>query len=62
MFISICQSLPHFQFTKKLNNLNSKKVYLAVCRCFLVVFDRLLMVCGRLLVVCGDLRSFGGGL
>ena len=56
-------------FTKNINNWNSEKVYLVVCRYLLVVCShmlvvcgRLLMVCGRLLVVCGRLWSFAGGL
>ena len=53
MFIYICQAPPCFQFTKKINNWNSEKVYLVVCGCFLVI--RLLVVYGGLcwfLVVC----------
>ena len=61
MFIYICQTPPHFQFTKTLNNWNSEKVRLVVCGCLLVVCGRLvvvcscLLVCGRLLLVCGRL-------
>ena len=55
MFIYICQTPSHFQFTKKINKWNSQKVYLVVCSCLLVIFGRLLVVCGHfmwLLVVC----------
>ena len=55
-----------FQFTKKIKNKwNSEKVYLVVCRCFLVVRSRLLVACGRFLVVYGrlcSLSSFTSGL
>ena len=48
-----------FQFTKKISNWNSLKVYLAV-------YGHLLVVCGHLVVVCGyfagGLLSFAGGL
>ena len=61
-----------FQFTKKISNWNSLKVYLAgyghllvvccrllvVCGCLLVVCGRLLIVCGRFLVVCERFYSF----
>ena len=30
-------SLPRFQFTKKIKNWNSEKVYLVICRCLLIV-------------------------
>ena len=75
MFIYICQTPPHFQFTKKWNNLNSGKVYLVVCGCLwfvvvllvvsghlVVVRGCLLMVCGCLLVDCGCLWLFTDGL
>ena len=52
MFIYICQAPPCFQ---KLNNWNSKKVYLVVCGCLLVV-------CGGLWLSAGGLWSFAGGL
>ena len=50
-----------FQFTNKLNNWNSEKVYLVVCGCLLVVCGRLLVVCVRSLVFLGGLWSFAGG-
>ena len=37
LFIYLCQALPCFQLMKKLNNWNSKVVYLVVCSCLLVV-------------------------
>ena len=62
MFAYISQASPCFQFTKKLNNWNSEKVYLFVCGYLLAVCGRLLVVCGRLLEICGCLGSFAGGL
>ena len=62
MFLYICQALPHFQFTEKVNNWNSEKVYLVVCGCLRVACGVLLMVCCRLLVVCGRLLLFCGRL
>ena len=72
MFIYICQTPPCFQFTKKINNWDSEKVYLVVCGCLLVICGLQLVVCGRLwsfagglwsfLVVCGRLWSFAGVL
>ena len=55
MFIYICQAPRFFQFTKKLNNSNSEKVYLVAYGCLLVFFDRLLVLCGCFLVVSGRL-------
>ena len=62
IFIYICQTPPHFQFTKKINNWNSEKVYLVVCSCLLVVCGRLVVVCGCLLVLCGHLLVVCGRL
>ena len=62
MFIYICQTPPHFQFTRKLNNWNSEKVYLVVCGCLMVFCGRLLGVCVHLLVVCGRLLAACGHL
>ena len=62
MFLYICQALPHFQFTGKVNNWNWEKVYLVVCCRLLVVCGVLLMVCWRLLVVRGSLLVFCGRL
>ena len=59
MFIYICQTPPHFQFTKKLNNWNSEKVYLVVCGCLLVVCSRL---SGGLWLFARSFWSFAGGL
>ena len=62
MFIYICQAPPHFQFTKKINDCNSEKIYLVVCGylfvvcgCLLVVYSYLLVICSHLLVFCGRL-------
>ena len=60
--IYICQAPLHFQFTKKLNNWNSEKIYLVVCGCLLVVCGCLLVVCGILLVVFEDLLVVCGHL
>ena len=46
MFITICQASSCFQFTKKLNDWNLGKVYMAA-------YGYLLVVCGHLLVACG---------
>ena len=76
MLLYICQTPPYFQFTKKLNNWNSEKVYLVVsgyllvflgrllvvCSHLVVVRDSLLELCGRLLVVCGHLLVVCGRL
>ena len=58
MFTYICQAPPCFQFTKKLNNRNSGKVYLVVRGCLQVDFGRLLVVCSCLWSFAGGLRSF----
>ena len=55
MFTCISQAPPCFQFTKKINNSNSEKIYLVVGGCLLVIG-------GCLLVVCSCLWSFAGGL
>ena len=52
MFIYICQAPTHFQFTKKVNNCNSQKVYL---------FARLLLFAGGLWSFPGDLWLVAGG-
>ena len=52
MFINLCQTPPHFQFTKKLNNWNLENAYLVACSSLLVVCGRLLVICDRLLVIC----------
>ena len=62
MSMFICQAPLCFQFTKKLDNWNSEKVYLVVCVCLLVVYGHFLVICGSLLVVRGRLWSFAGGL
>ena len=51
MFIYICQAPRFFQFTKKLYNWNSEKVYSVSYG----VFYRLLVLCGCFLVVSGRL-------
>ena len=65
----ICQALPHFQFTDKLNNWDSERVYLVSCGCLVVVCGYLLVVSSCLLVICGGLLVvyfrlwwFSGGL
>ena len=50
-----------FQFTKKLNNWKSGKVFSVVTNCLLVVCGRWMVVCSCLrwfVVVCSGLRSF----
>ena len=51
MFVYICQTLPHLQFTKK-KNCNLQNIYLVVCSCLLVVCGCFLVVCGHFVVVC----------
>ena len=58
MLIYICQALPRFQFTKKLDNSNLEKDHLVVCGCLLIVYSRWLVACGCLLAVCDCLCSF----
>ena len=62
MFIYICQTSPHFQFTKNLNNWIRINVYLVVCSCLLVVCGHMVEVCGCLLVFYGPLWLFAGCL
>ena len=54
-------SLPRFQFTKKIKNWNSEKVYLVICRCLLIVCGSLwwlAVVCWWFVIVCARLGWF----
>ena len=60
MFLYISQTLPHLQFTEKVNNWNSERLYLVVSGRLLVFSNHLLVVCGRLQVVCSHLLVLYG--
>ena len=57
MFLYICQALPHFQFTEKLNNWNSERSiwwFVVACWWFVVVYwwFAVAVVCWWFVVVC----------